>query len=77
MLSGCALTLTDQATGAVRKTTSNAQRQFHLSQPACRNLHDHGDKGRVQGAVARRMCQSRATVTTPTLGLEIGAARKW
>src|SRR5712664_4558529 len=32
MLPGCALTLTDQATGAVRKTTSTAQGSFSRSE---------------------------------------------
>src|ERR1700681_429134 len=32
MLPGCALTLTDQANGAVRKTTSNAQGNFSFLQ---------------------------------------------
>jgi hypothetical protein len=74
MLPGCALTLTDQANGAVRKTTSNAQGNFSfLNLPVGTytiNATKEGFKALAQKDVAVHV----ATVTTPTLALEIGAA---
>src|SRR6202140_3860932 len=74
MLPGAALTLTDQATGAVRKTTSNAQGNFSfLNLPVGAytiTATKEGFKALSQKDVAVHV----ATVTTPTLGLEIGAA---
>src|SRR6202795_2234104 len=74
MLPGAALTLTDQANGAVRKTTSGAQGNFSfLNLPVGTytiNATKEGFKALAQKDVAVHV----ATVTTPTLALEIGAA---
>jgi Carboxypeptidase regulatory-like domain len=74
VLPGCALTLTDQANGAVRKTTSNAQGNFSfLNLPVgiyTISATKEGFKALSQKDVEVHV----ATVTTPTLALEIGAA---
>jgi hypothetical protein len=73
VLPGCALTLTNQATGAVRKTTSNAQGNYSfLNLPVGTytiNATKEGFKALAQKGVEVHV----ATVTTTTLGLEIGA----
>src|SRR5260370_30705133 len=74
VLPGCAMTLTNQATGAVRKTTSNAQGNYSfLNLPVGSytiNATKEGFKALSQKDVEGHV----ATVTTTTLGLEIGAA---
>jgi len=50
-LPGCALTLTDQATGAVRKTTSNAQAISPFS--TCLRNYTITRQRKVQGAVQK------------------------
>src|ERR1700730_3541217 len=74
VLPGCALTLTDQATGNSRKTTSNAQGNYSfLNLPVGTytiNVTKEGFKALSQKDVEVHV----ATVTTTTLALEIGAA---
>jgi hypothetical protein len=74
VLPGCALTLTDQATGNSRKTTSNAQGNYSfLNLPVGNytiNVTKEGFKALAQKDVEVHV----ATVTTTTLALEIGAA---
>jgi len=74
MLPGCALTLTDQANGAVRKTTSNAQGNFSfLNLPV--GTYTLGATKEGFKALSQKDVEVHvATVTTPTLALEIGAA---
>jgi len=74
MLPGCALTLTDQATGAVRKTTSNAQGNFSFLNLPVGTYTISATKEGFKALSQKDVEVHVATVTTPTLGLEIGAA---
>src|SRR5260370_10009735 len=69
VLPGCAMTLTNQATGAVRKTTSNAQGNYSfLNLPVGSytiNATKEGFKALSQKDVEGHV----ATTTTPTPGL--------
>ncbi len=74
MLPGCALTLTDQATGAVRKTTSNAQGSFSFLTLPVGNYTINATKEGFKALTQKNVEVHVATVATITLGLEIGAA---
>ncbi len=74
MLPGCALTLTDQANGAVRKTTSNAQGSFSFLNLPVGTYTITATKEGFKALSQKDVAVHVATVTTPTLGLEIGAA---
>jgi hypothetical protein len=74
MLPGCALTLTDQANGAVRKTTSNAQGNFSFLNLPVGTYTLAATKEGFKALSQKNVEVHVATVTTPTLALEIGAA---
>jgi hypothetical protein len=74
VLPGCAVTLTDQATGAVRKTTSNAQGNFSFLQLPVGNYTVSATKGGFKTLSQKDVEVHVATVTRTVLGLEIGAA---
>jgi len=74
MLPGCALTLTDQANGAVRKTTSNAQGNFSFLNLPVGTYTLGATKEGFKALSQKDVEVHLATVTTPTLALEIGAA---
>src|SRR4029077_5294737 len=74
VLPGCALTLTNQTTGAVRKTTSNAQGNFSFLQLTVGNYTITATKEGFKALSQKDVVVNVATVTTTTLGLEIGAA---
>src|SRR5437588_6436895 len=74
VLPGCALTLTDQATGAVRKTTSNAQGNFSFLTLPVGSYTISATKEGFKALSQKNVEVHVATVTTTTLGLEIGAA---
>src|ERR1700682_2428004 len=73
MLPGCAVTLTDQANGAVRKTTSNAQGNFSFLQVPAGTYSISATKVGFKALSQRDVAVHVATVTKTTLGLEIGA----
>ena len=70
---GCALTLTDQATGAVRKTTSNAQGNFSFLQLPVGTYTITATKEGFKTVSQKDLAVHVATVTTTTVQLEIGA----
>src|ERR1700684_618432 len=70
----CALTLTDQATGAVRKTTSNAQGSFSFLQVSVGTYTISATKQGFKALSQKDVEVHVATVTTTALGLEVGAA---
>src|SRR3981189_810286 len=74
VLPGCALTLTDQANGSVRKTTSNAQGNFSFLQLPVGNYTISATKEGFKTLSQKDVAVHVATVTTTNLGLEIGAA---
>jgi len=74
VLPGCALTLTNQTTGAVRKTTSNAQGNFSFLQLTVGNYTITATKDGFKTLSQKDVVVNVATVTTTTLGLEVGAA---
>src|ERR1700730_14781461 len=74
MLPGAALTLTDQANGAVRKTTSNAQGNFSFLTLPVGTYTISAAKEGFKALSQKDVEVHVATVTTPTLALEIGAA---
>src|ERR1700730_16749579 len=74
MLPGSALTLTDQANGAVRKTTSNAQGNFSFLNLPVGTYTISATKEGFKALSQKNVEVHVATVTTPTLALEIGAA---
>src|SRR5205823_7078665 len=74
VIPGCALTLTDQATGAVRKTTSDAQGHFSFLQLPVGTYTISATKEGFKALSQKNVEVHVATVTTTTLGLEIGAA---
>ena len=74
VLPGCALTLTNQATGAVRKTTSNAQGNFSFLQLTVGTYTINATKEGFKALSQKDVEVHVSTVTTTTLGLEIGAA---
>ena len=74
MLPGCALTLTNQATGAVRTTTSNAQGNFSFLNLPVGNYTISATKEGFKALSQKDVEVHVATVATITLGLEIGAA---
>jgi hypothetical protein len=74
MLPGCALTLTDQANGAVRKTTSNAQGNFSFLQVPAGTYTISATKVGFKALSQKDVAVHVATVTKTALGLEIGAA---
>jgi hypothetical protein len=74
MLPGCALTLTDQANGAVRKTTSSAQGNFSFLNLPVGTYTITATKEGFKALAQKDVAVHVATVTTPTLALEIGAA---
>jgi carboxypeptidase family protein len=74
MLPGCALTLTDQANGAVRKTTSNAQGNFSFLQVPAGTYTISATKEGFKALSQKDVAVHVATVTKTTLGLEIGTA---
>lgn len=74
MLPGCALTLTDQTNGAVRKTTSNAQGNFSFLNLPVGTYTISATKEGFKAMSQKDVGVHVATVTTPTLALEIGAA---
>src|SRR6266403_1459934 len=74
MLPGAALTLTDQANGTVRKTTSNAQGSFSFLNLPVGTYTITATKEGFKALSQKDVAVHVATVTTPTLGLEIGAA---
>src|SRR5258707_13074363 len=74
MLPGCALTLTDQANGAVRKTTSNAQGNFSFLNLPVGTYTISETKEGFKALAQKDVEVHVSTVTTTNLGLEIGAA---
>jgi len=74
VLPGCALTLTNQATGAVRNTTSNAQGNFSFLNLPVGTYTISATKEGFKALSQKDVEVHVATVTTTTLGLEIGAA---
>ena len=74
VLPGCALTLTNQATGGVRKNTSNAQGNFSFLNLPVGTYTITATKEGFKALAQKDVAVHVATVTTPTLALEIGAA---
>src|SRR6202521_5386922 len=74
VLPGCALTLTNQATGAVRNTTSNAQGNFSFLNLEVGTYSISAAKQGFKALSQKDVEVHVSTVTTTTLGLEIGAA---
>jgi Carboxypeptidase regulatory-like domain len=74
VLPGCALTLTNQTTGAVRKTISNAQGNFSFLQLEVGTYTISATKEGFKALSQKDVEVHVSTVTTTTLGLEIGAA---
>src|SRR6202162_2349923 len=74
MLPGAALTLTDQANGGVRKSTSNAQGNFSFLNLPVGTYTISATKEGFKALSQKDVAVHVATVTTPTLALEIGAA---
>src|SRR5437016_13941546 len=74
VLPGCALTLTDQATGAVRKTTSDAQGHFSFLQLPVGTYTITTTKEGFKTVSQTNVAVHVATVTTTTVQLEVGAA---
>src|ERR1700675_1691195 len=74
VLPGCAVTLTNQATGAVRKTTSNAQGNFSFLELEAGTYTISAAKQGFKALSQKDVEVHVSTVTTTTLGLEIGAA---
>src|SRR5437763_1663715 len=73
VLPACTLTLTDQATGAVRKTTSNSQGNFGFLQLPVGEYTITATKEGFKTVSQKDVAVHVATVTTANLGLEIGA----
>ena len=71
---GCELTLTDQATGSARKTTSDAQGDFTFLQLPVGNYTLTGAKQGFKTLSQKNVEVHVATVTTTALRLEVGAA---
>src|SRR6266481_3834392 len=74
MLPGCALTLTNQATAAVRKTTSNAQGNYSFLNLPVGTYTISATKEGFKALSLKDVEVHVSTVTTTNLGLEIGAA---
>jgi Carboxypeptidase regulatory-like domain len=70
---GSALTLTDQATGAKRKTTSDAQGDFSFLQLPVGNYTITGTKEGFKTLTVRDVVVNVATVTTTTVQFQVGA----
>jgi hypothetical protein len=70
---GCALTLSEQATGAVRKTTSDAQGDFSFLQLPVGTYKLTATKAGFKIAEQRDVSVHVATVTTTSVKLEVGA----
>src|SRR6266853_5193643 len=74
VLPGCALTLTNQANGAVRNTTSNAQGNFSFLNLPVGTYTISATKEGFKALSQKDVEVHVSTVTTTNLGLEIGAA---
>src|SRR5260370_3102375 len=74
VLPGCALTLTDQASGAGRKATSNAQGNYSFINLAVGTYTINATKEGFKALAQKDVEVHVATVATITLRLEIGAA---
>jgi len=72
-VSGCALTLTDQATGAVRKTTSDAQGHFSLLQLSVGTYTLTATASGFKTMAQKDVEVHVATTTTTSVRLEVGA----
>ena len=73
VLPSCTLTLTDQATGAVRKTTSSTEGHFSFLQLPVGTYSVTATKEGFKTLSQKNLAVHVATVTTANLGLEIGA----
>ena len=73
-LPGASLTLTDQANGAVRKTTSDASGHFSFLQVPVGTYTITGTKDGFKTVSQKDVAVHVATVTTTTLQLPVGAA---
>ena len=73
VLPGCSLTVTDQANGAVRRTTSNAQGNFSFLQLPVGTYTITATKEGFKTLSQKDVAVHVSTVTTTNLGLEIGA----
>jgi len=73
VLPGCALTLTDQANGSVRKSTSNAQGNFSFLQLPVGTYTITATKEGFKKLSQKDVAVHVATVTTTIVALEIGA----
>jgi hypothetical protein len=73
VLPNCTLTLTDEATGAVRKTTSTTEGHFSFLQLPVGTYTITATKEGFKTLSQRNVTVHVATVTTTNLGLEIGA----
>lgn len=71
---GSELTLTDQATGAVRKTASDAQGDFNFLQVPVGNYTLTGTKEGFKTLTQKNVQVHVATVTTTAVRLDVGAA---
>src|SRR5258708_39619121 len=74
VLPGCALTQTNQATGAVRKAASNAQGNFSFLTLTVGTYTINATKEGFKALSQKDVEVHVSTVTTTTLGLEVGAA---
>ena len=74
VLPSCSLTLTDQATGAERKTTSDAEGNFKFLQIPVGTYTITGTKDGFKKVSQKDVAVHVATVTTTVLQLPIGAA---
>jgi hypothetical protein len=72
-LPDCALTLTDQANGSVRKTTSNAQGNFSFLQLPVGSYTITATKEGFKTLTQKDVAVHVATVTNTSVALEIGA----
>jgi Carboxypeptidase regulatory-like domain len=73
VLPGCTLTLTDQATGAVRKTTSNAQGNFSFLQLPVGSYTITATKEGFKTVSQKGAEVHVSTVTNATMQLEVGS----
>jgi hypothetical protein len=73
VIAGCALTLTDQATGVVRKTTSDTQGSFSFLELPVGSYTITAAKEGFKTLSQKDLAVHVSTVTTTTVQLPIGA----
>ncbi len=76
VIPGCALTLTDQATGAVRNTTTDAQGDFNILQVAVGNYTITASKDGFKTVTQKDLAVHVSTVTTAAFRLPVGTSNE-